>query len=289
MTTKKTYRKAVMLQKITRLLGRYYKFKYRKTFTEKFVSTQHGDIRVVEFGFDEPRVQPLYVDLHGGGFVLQTADVDTPMNLYVKERTDVKIISIDYPKAPQNQYPIPLEAVYEVIKYYIENAKNLNIDPDRVGIGGHSAGGVITAASCLKAKKEKDINFKLQILAYPPTDLSINPDERPKYKKAIPPKMIQMFNECYYDDDSELSRNPYVSPLFSTKDQLAGQPTALMFVAGLDSLHDEGVRYAKALKSAGVKLVFHDFKESVHGFTQYGKQDAIEAYDIMIDFINKNI
>jgi len=85
---------------------------------QKFVKTSHGEIKVLEYGFSSSQITPLFVDLHGGGFLLMSAESDEPMNLYFREKTNVKIISIDYPKAPENPFPIAVEAIYEIIEHY---------------------------------------------------------------------------------------------------------------------------------------------------------------------------
>jgi acetyl esterase/lipase len=47
-------------------------------------------------------------------------------------------------------------------------------------------------------------------------------------------------------------RQPYVSPLFAP--DLAGLPPALIQVAEFDPIRDDGLRYAEALRTAGVPV-----------------------------------
>ena len=200
----------------------------------------------------------------------------------------MKVISIDYPKAPKNPYPVAVEAIYEVIKHYFDNAEAYKINPDNVGIGGHSAGGNLATVMCIKAKETGEFSFKYQVLDYPPCDISIDAYDRPKPKGALSPKTVDMFNVCYHGNDMEVAKLPYISPVYATKEQLTGLPPALLIVAGRDSLHDEAVRYGELLKDAGVPLEFHEFADSVHGFTYYGKPDAKKGWDIMAGFIRKH-
>ena len=245
----------------------------------------HGKIRVLEYGFDTPELLPLYVDMHGGGFILMSADVDEPMNLFFREKVNMKIISIDYPKAPESPYPIAVEAVYEVIEYYITNASTYNIDINHIGIGGHSAGANLATVTCIRAKENNGPMFRFQLLDYPPLDISTDPFQKPLPRKAISPKLAAAFNACY--TDVETAKSPYVSPIFATTNQLSDLPPVLLIVAGYDSLHDEGVKYCQMLKDAGVSVEFHDFPKSVHGFTYNKKDDAKKAYAIMADFIKR--
>lgn len=282
----KLLRKALRMQKVTYWISAFLRFKYRRDVYERVIETKHGPIRIVEFGFENADTTLLYIDLHGGGFVLQKADVNNYMNLYIQRKTKIKIVSIDYPNAPQNPYPVAQEAIYEVIKYYHDHAKELALDPDNFGIGGHSAGGTLTASTLIRANKDKDLSFKFQILAYPPTDLTVDPYTRPKQKRALPPWLMQLFNESYFGD-LENAKKPDISPLLATKEMLENQPSALLILAGMDSLHDEGLRYGELLKAAGVYVEVHDFKKSVHGFIRNGNRQSVKAYDIMADFINR--
>ena len=282
----KLTKKALRLQLIMKLAK---KLKPAKIGKERLIKTIHGDVSVLEYGFDSAETEPLFIDMHGGGFVLGWAAMDEPMCAYFREQTGVKVISIDYPKAPKHQFPIAIEAIYEVIKHYIDNAVNYSVDLDSIGIGGHSAGGNFATVMCIMAKEKGDFSFKYQVLDYPPCDMSLDAFERPNPKGAVSPKMVDMFNACYYGRDYEAAKTPYMSPVYATKEQLTGLPPALLILAGRDSLHDEGVRYYESLKNAEVQVEFHDFKESVHGFAYNRTPDAKIGWDVMVDFIRRNV
>jgi len=257
---------------------------------ERYIETSYGKIRVLEYGFDSQEVKPLYVDLHGGGFALMFPEYNESQTVHIQNNTNVKIISIDYPKSPQNPYPAAVESIYEVVKYYVENAAKFGIDTERIGIGGYSAGGNLATVTCIKANEKREFSFKFQILCYPPTDLLEDPYMKPQSKKvpkAISQKDVQIATFSYLSDFQH-SREPYCSPVYATNEQLTGLPPALLIVAGIDPLYPEGLRYGKRLEEAGVPLELHDFKESVHGFTHYGKPDAQEAMDLIVKFIKKH-
>lgn len=287
MNTKKYIKKAKRLQFAMKILTKLQTVTSKRVGKERFVDISHGKIRVLEYGFDTQDTSPLYVDMHGGGFILGSADMDEAMNRYFAEKAGLKIISIDYPKAPDYPYPIAVEAVYEVIKHYIDNSAAYKINPDCIGIGGHSAGANLATVTCIRAKEKGDFIFKFQILDYPPLDLYKDPYEKPTPKEAISPKMAAMFNACYVT--GETAKLPYASPVYASREQLSGLPPAMLIVAGLDSLHDEGVRYGEMLKEAGVTVELHDFKESAHGFTYNKTPDAKEANKLMADFISSHI
>jgi acetyl esterase len=283
----KQTKKAIGLQKLMSLYTKKAARKANKHSRERFVATSYGEVRVREYGFEIDDITPLFINMHGGGFVVGCPELDDFMCRFFKEKTGVKIISIDYPKAPANPFPIGVNACYEVIKHYIDNSTEYGIDKNRVGIGGHSAGGNFAVVICMMAKEKSDFSLRYQILDYPPLDLSIDPYEKPNPPKAIPPKMADMFNRCYLENYPENADHPYVSPNHASREQLTGLPPALLIICGLDSLHDEGLVFYGKLKDAGVEVEFHDFKDSAHGFTGNKTPDALKAHTIMADFMNK--
>lgn len=288
MYNRKQIRKILWQQKLMKFYAKMIIRKANKHSKERFVTTSHGDIRVREYGFESDQVKPLFIDLHGGGFVVGCPELDDHMCRYFAEKAGVKIISIDYPKAPDYKFPIGLNATYEVIEHYMANSEKYKFDKNCVGIGGHSAGANFTAVMCMMAKESGDFSFKYQILDYPPMDMFIDPATKPYPKGAVPLKDCIMYNICYYDNDPETAKNSYLSPVFATPEQLAAQPPTLLIVAGMDSLHDEGVRYGEMLKAAGIPLEFHDFKNAAHGFTLKESEDSTKAQNIMAEFIAKH-
>ena len=284
MTREKLIKKGKKLKRKVEILSKLKPSKI--TGTERLVDTSHGKIRVLEYGFDSPEISPLFVDLHGGGFILLSADFDEPMNLMFREKTNVKIISIDYPKAPESPYPIAIEAIYEVVQHYVDNAAKYGIDAGSIGIGGHSAGGNFAAVLSIRANERNDFKFHYQVLDFPSLDLAKGAENKNYPKGSIPPKMAAIFSACYIDRKDASS--PYASPVLATKEQLTGLPPVLLILAGGDSLHDEGLVYAKLLREAGVSVELHDFPDSAHGFTYKKNPEAQKAQKLMTDFINRH-
>jgi len=256
---------------------------------ERYVDTSRGRIRVLEYGLDSPELKPLFVDLHGGGYCLMAPEFDEPLNLRIHKETGVKIISIDYPLAPQNPYPAGIEAVYEVIRHYYDNAERYNIDRGSIGIGGLSSGGNFAAVTCIRANEEKDFKIKYQVLCCPSTYPGKSAHDKPKGdEKYLPNDRIESFVLCYLPDP-ELGKLPYVSPVLATDEQLKGLPPALIIVAGhSDPLRPDGLLYGEILKKAKVPVEVHEFTGS-HGFMGEPTAEAKAAEDIMIAFIKEHI
>ncbi|MDO4170700.1 MAG: alpha/beta hydrolase [Lachnospiraceae bacterium] len=279
----KNQKKSVFFVKAMKLMK---KKKLDADVKELVIRTKVGNVRTLCFGFEKKEKEPVLFDLHGGGFVMHTADVDINICRYFRENCHCKVVSIDYAKAPEHPYPQAVNEVYEVIKYFTMHAEKYGIDKDRMCIGGHSAGGNLTAVTCLRSLKEKEFSFRGQILDYPPLDLSINPYDKPCPEGAIPPKIAAAFDACYLPDSNH-EIDPYVSPVYSKREDMIGLPDALVIAAGHDSLHDEAVHYYKLLCESGVQSKLLEYPNSAHAFTMKDSEDTTDALQKMAHFLNK--
>lgn len=68
---KRARRKALRMQRLMKFVFRHGLGGYHlsKAGRERSVDTRHGPVRVLEYGFEEKELRPLYVDLHGGALL----------------------------------------------------------------------------------------------------------------------------------------------------------------------------------------------------------------------------
>lgn len=281
----KKQKKAITLVKVMKSFKKSKKKALDKGIKELIIQTPVGNVRTLCFGFEKKEKEPILFDLHGGGFVMHTADVDIDICQYFHKNCSCKVVTIDYAKAPEHPYPQAVNEAYEVVKYFTEHAEEYGIDTERMCICGHSAGGNLTAVTCLRSLKEKEFSFRGQILDYPPLDLSINPFEKPCPEGAIPPKIAAAFDACYLPDSS-YEECPYVSPVYSKREDMIGLPDALVIAAGHDSLHDEAVHYYDLLCQAQVPAQLLEYPNAAHAFTMKESEDTTHALQKMAQFLN---
>ena len=254
---------------------------------ERFVDTSYGKIRVLEYGFDSDEVKPLYVDIHGGGYCIGFPEMDEGINLFIRSRVDVKIISIDWPKAPENQYPIGQEATYEVVKHYSDNAEKYKIDKENIGTGGYSSGGNFATVIPIKARERGDFKIKYQVMVFPGVDISGSPYGKPGSDKVLSGEFLEAIYLCYLPEP-KYGKEPYASPRIAPIEMLRGQPPALLISAGQDPLYPQYIDYAARLKEAGVEVEVVHFENADHGFLyQPGHEDSIKAIAAIVEFIKK--
>ncbi len=214
---------------------------------------------------DESGPLPALVLFHGSGWVVANLDVgDTPARS-LANRCGCAIVAVNYQKAPEHKFPIPLDDCYATTCWVAEHADELGIDRSRIGVAGDSAGGNLAAAVALKAKLEHGPALGYQLLIYPVTDFDL---DTPSYQSNAEGYLLQRegmrwFWNHYLADPGDAT-NPLAAPLRAT--DLSGLPPAFVVTAGYDPLCDDGERYADALRAAGVPVTYRHYEGMVHGF-----------------------
>lgn len=254
---------------------------------ELYLETTAGRVRVLAYGLERPEKLPLFVNMHGGGFVLGNAEMDDPHLMNVAHKANVKILNVDYSLAPEAPFPKALEECYAVVKYAKEHAGELGIDPERIAVGGHSAGGNLSAAICLLDAERKELGIKCLILDYPPLDLHTDPYLKPRPKGTyLHPRLCRVFDASYCMEKEE-RKNPLVSPLYASLEQLKIFPPTLIITASQDSLCQEGEAFRDRLLQAGVDVTHKRFEGSKHGFTMTNRPDSMEGWQMIIDHLKR--
>ena len=88
------------------------------------------------------------------------------------------VASVEYRTSNEAKFPAPLQDVKAGIRYLRAHADRFNIDPDRIGVMGESAGGYLTCMAALATDPVYDVGENLEYSSavqaacpwYPPTD-----------------------------------------------------------------------------------------------------------------------
>lgn len=229
-------------------------------------------------------------NFHGGGNVLGYAEVDGIYCQRLANEAHCAVINIDYCLAPEFKFPKPIYSTYEAIVKIKENSYLYKIDPNRIVVGGHSAGGYISAALCLLDRKRKEIGISGQIIDYAPLKQSLSEEDRKALdpSKAMSPSRIAQYINWYFEDLNDLD-DPLASPLLA---DLSNLPRMLILAAEYDSLLKEEKDFADKAKAQGNNVKFEIFKDCQHGFThkwlkEYNEKEAERAWKMMADFLKE--
>lgn len=208
---------------------------------------------------------PALVYYHGGGWVIGNLDtVDVPCRM-LANRAGCIVVSVDYRLAPEHKFPTAAEDAYAAAKWVSENAASIGVDPERIAVGGDSAGGNLAAVVALMARDQGGPSIAYQMLIYPVTNHSYDTESyRDNAEGYFLTKNTMVWFWNHYLRDEQDGKHPYASPLL--EEDLSGLPPALVITAGFDPLRDEGEAYAERLKAAGVPVEATCYDGMIHGF-----------------------
>jgi acetyl esterase len=206
--------------------------------------------------------------LHGGGWCIGDLDGFDRVCRSLCNAASATLVSIDYRLAPEHPYPAAVaDADLAVAWATGHGAEQLGFDPERVAIGGDSAGGNLSAVASLHATGA----LRAQILVYPVLDAGMDTDSYREFGE-VPLLTRDAVEFCWRtymgEDGGSRAFEPDASPLRAS--DLAGAPPAYIAVAGNDVLRDEGVAYARALEEAGVDVTLREYEDMSHGFIRWG-------------------
>jgi acetyl esterase len=209
---------------------------------------------------------PLLVYYHGGGFVICDLDThDAPCRLLCRYG-GVHVLSIDYRLAPEFPFPAAVDDCQAALRWAFEHAEELGADPNAIGVGGDSAGGNLSIAMTLLARKGENPMPHFQHLIYPVTDFGNEHPSRSTFAEGffLTQSEMDWFHEHYVLSSGADDSDPRLSPLLV--DDLSGLPPAYLCTAGFDPLRDEGEAYAEKVRAAGNTIVTRRFPGLIHGF-----------------------
>lgn len=238
------------------------------------VSTRRGPVRCTVYSPPEQaEAPPVYVNLHGGGFVIRHPEADDHICRYLAATVGCVVVNVDYDVAPQRPFPTASMQAYDVVCWVADNAAEHGWDGSRLAAGGQSAGGNLAAGVAIAARDSGTPDLALQVLLYPPLDLTIDPGSKRARtdKPLLTPGLGRIFDAAYVPDPAGRA-DPLVSPIRA--EDLRGLAPALVITAELDLLRDEGDAYARALGAAGVPVSHHVVPAVDHAFTHRGPAEA---------------
>jgi len=248
----------------------------RKTFAELAAAIPAPDTAVMEV---EDAVVPAEPDLpvriyrphlapggivwlHGGGFVLGDLDTEHPWAARLAGLSGAAVVSVGYRRAPEHPFPAALDDAYAALTWTAEHAAGLGIDPGRIAVGGHSAGGNLAAAVALRARDQQGPPIRFQLLNQPGLD-----DRQETWSQR------HFTDTPWWKRDTAATSwrhylgsapaTPYAAPARAT--DLSGLPPAYIATAEYDPNRDEGIGYALRLLQAGVPVELHQWPGTFHG------------------------
>ncbi|MEP0354153.1 MAG: alpha/beta hydrolase [Paraglaciecola sp.] len=224
--------------------------------------------RVYRPTLDTTFPSPALIYFHGGGFVLGSIDSYDKLLAQLSIQSQVVVISVDYRLAPETVFPGAVEDTQEAVDWLVKNAPTLNLDPNRIALGGDSAGANLATGYCLANKNKDDFKPCFQLLIYPSivgNDLTPS-RERFSEKLLLTKKLLHWFHDLYITKEQE--NDPRFNVLKAT--EFKHLPATFILTCGFDPLRDEGQMYVDKLIENGVTVKHSCYADMFHAFLNFG-------------------
>lgn len=262
--------------------------------SDKVIKGRDGYIPVKVYSANKSEKMPAIVFIHGGAFCGgSTKTVENPYK-YLAEKIGGVVVSVDYRLCPEHKFPQGFHDCFDTVNWLYENSAELNVDNEKIGVSGDSAGGNLSTVCALMDRDLGTKMIKFQALIYPGVYLSDKEVEDYKFdinlynikedfklvKNAI--MMIKNFpaiSEMYVNEVNEVD-NPYVSPLLA--ENLRDMPKTLIVTAEYDYLTLEAEAYARKLIRDGVETKVIRYNGVDHAFI-----DKLGVYPQAQDCMNE--
>lgn len=220
---------------------------------------------------------PLMVYAHFGGGVIGDIETCHVFCTLLAKIGRCPVLSVDYRLAPEHRFPAGLEDVLAAYRFGRDNAARFGAPAGVAAIGGDSMGGNFAAVVCQELKRAGEPQPALQLLIYPCVDVASQTASMTTYADAFPlSRPLMDWFIGHYMGPGDDPADPRLSPI--RQKDLAGLAPAVVVTAGFDPLIDQGLEYARALKTAGVPVVYRCYDSLAHGFTAF--TGAVPAADV---------
>jgi acetyl esterase/lipase len=228
---------------------------------------------------------PTLVYLHGGGWSIGSPATHHKLARQLCAGAGAVVVSVDYRLAPEHPFPVPLDDCVTAARWTRAHIASRGGDPDRIVIGGDSAGGNLSVAVINELRTE--LPFRGALLLYGAYDLPASwrdydryaPEEDP----VLPKRDMKMMLDAYLSGGAS-GDDPRVSPL---RADLGHFPPACLICGTWDPLFGESEALHRKLLAAGRRSVLHTYDAMPHAFMQLGVSDADEAMATACRFVRE--
>jgi len=210
----------------------------------------------------------MLVYFHQGGGVIGSLESCHRLCALIAKHSGAPVLSVDYRLAPEFRYPAGLDDARAAYLWALDNAARYGAPARKVGIGGDSMGGSLSAMLAMEARDGRIPQPALQLLIYPAVDSVSDTASMHDFADAFPltEHLLSYFLKQCFPEGVDLA-DPKISVLRAPS--LKGLAPALVYNAGFDMLLDQGEAYADRMAEEGVRVTRARFDSLPHGFVSF--------------------
>lgn len=233
---------------------------------------------------------PAVICIHGGGFRAGTRESYNGLCLQLAERGYVAV-TVSYRLAPKYQFPTAVHDVKAAVRWMRANAERYQMDPDRIGTTGGSAGGHLAQFLGVTSGVQKfegdggnaeySSHVKCVVNFYGPSDFTKSYDASVDAKDVLP---------LFLGGNLEQERHRHIesSPLYWVTPEAA--PT--LFVHGTKDAyvaHEQAEWIVERMKAADVEATLMTIEDGDHGFRTSSPEVKEKIEKARFEFFEKHL
>lgn len=235
---------------------------------EHQVATPLGEVRVRVHNPSARANKPALIYMHGGGWTTFSIDTHDRLMREYAARADMVVIGVDYALSPEVKFPVAQQQIAAVVLWARRHGSLLGIRPDRIALGGDSAGGNLAITTALRLRDEGEPEAVQAVVTnYAVTDTYSTPEALQRYGyegyMLGAEEMADFWNNYLSSPDE--ANSPLACPVHA---DLRGLPPVFMVIPECDILTEQNWRLAEQLKNAGVEVTTSFYKGASHSFLE---------------------
>lgn len=214
-----------------------------------------------------PSGGPVLIYIHGGGWAGGSIALNHASACGLAAHSGWNVLAISYRLAPQHPYPAGLDDCQAAFDWLTENGIDHGLSPDRIAVGGASAGANLAMALALRLPAGA---FDGLLLFYGVLAADLGSATYETYKDGpglTRARMADLF--AMYDPEGHRNSDPLITPVLS--DRLPEMPPTCLIAAEHDVLRADTEQMATRLRKAGVTTRLHTEPGVTHGFINRGR------------------
>ncbi len=247
---------------------------YNKVETEEIVYKGNLKIAVDKSMAEGP--SPVLFFCHGGGWARGNFDASRSLTKYLAQNHGITGVRIEYTLAPEPgaHVQVSIQDVLDAVQYVRDHAKELNVDPSRIGFAGTSAGAHLAACAAMLTKEAKVFVGYSGI--YDLTTAAITTrtkdPERIAYFGGLDPKYLEKASPLY---------------LIPKKTKIAAQ--LFCGTGDITVEYSQSEDFADALKRHKATVDLQVYKNYDHGLNSKSSDKMEEIFFKTVDFVVANL
>jgi acetyl esterase len=211
----------------------------------------------------------LLIYAHGGSFALGSLDAWDGVLRDLVRGSGVAVLSVDYRLAPEHPFPAAWDDMVAVVHAVLDQGQAWGIDPQKIAIGGDSAGAHLALSTCLSLRPEALLRIKFMLLFYGMYSQNIHTPAWQQFGQGqygLSIEQVQwMQTHCL--DLAQHHSDWRLNPVHADLHRL---PPAFMAIGSLDPLQDDHLALSTQLQRCQIPCEQHVYPGLAHGFIRNG-------------------